>query len=295
MKENFFGVYAVAVTPFCEDGSFNFEAAKRNADRLIECGVHGICMMGATSEYLSVTDEEYAQYIKEMVPYVKGRTHIVVGATRERTEDVVKLMGIAKDCGAEAAMVLPPYYCHPSQNEIYEHYEFITSHVKLPVIIYNNPGSSGVEIESKTIAKLFGLPNIAILKESTGDVRKTTALVMDAPQNISVFCGCDNLAYEALSVGADGWICMLANVAPKSCVRLYELIKANKSAEALALYKKMLPSLNMLENYGKPTQIIKYILDCQGYEGGYVRRPRRELTTEDKEIIQEIIRLNNLG
>ena len=146
MNKQFQGIYAVVVTPFHEDGTFDVESAKKNLDWLIEQGVQGVCILGATGEYQSITDEEHMAYVKEIVPYVKDRVSVIVGASRERPEDVVKLVNNIKECGAHAAMVLPSFYCHPAQDEIVEHYRYIEEQTQFPIVAYNNPGSAGIEI-----------------------------------------------------------------------------------------------------------------------------------------------------
>jgi len=281
----FKGIYSVAVTPFDKKGKFDFEAMKHNIDYLIEGGVHGICILGATGEYLSVTTEEYKEILNEMIPYINGRVKIAVGATRERSEDVVELVNIAEDAGAELAMVLPPYYCHPSQDEIFEHFKFITENTNIPLIVYNNPDSAGVKIEQDTFKRIFTLPKIAVVKDSTGDITELTRLQIIAKDDISIFCGSDCLPYESFSIGADGWISMLSNVAPKNCVALYDLINDDKREEAFELYKQLITAVTLLEEYGKPTQILKYLLDLKGLKGGYSRRPRRELSESEKEYV----------
>ena len=136
MNKQFQGIYAVVVTPFHEDGTFDVESAKKNLDWLIEQGVQGVCILGATGEYQSISDEEHMAYVKEIVPYVKDRVSVIVGASRERPEDVVKLVNNIKECGAHAAMVLPSFYCHPAQDEIVEHYRYIEEQTQFPIVAY---------------------------------------------------------------------------------------------------------------------------------------------------------------
>lgn len=295
MNPNFKGVYAVAVTPFKEDGSFDFEAAKKHLDWLIESGVHGICVLGATGEYLSVSDEEHIAYVKEIVPYISDRVSVIVGATRERTDDVVKLVQNIKECGAHAAMVLPPFYCHPSQDEVVAHYKYIMDQVDFPLVAYNNPGSAGIEVEQDTFKKLFELKNTAIVKESSGSMQKLTEVLIDAPDSVSVFCGCDNLAFESFADGAVGWISMLANVAPKDCVELFESVHDRKDlTRGFEVYKKILPALNVLESFPKPVQALKYALKSKDLGGGFVRRPRQELTDAEKAFVDAEMKLETL-
>lgn len=295
MNPLFCGVYAVAVTPFQKDGTFDYESAKKNLDWLIENGVQGVCILGATGEYQSISDEEHMEYVKEIVPYIKDRTSVIVGASRERPEDVVKLVKNIKACGAHAAMVLPSFYCHPAQDEIVEHYRYIEEQTEFPIVAYNNPGSAGIEIGQEAFRKILALPYTAIVKESSGTMQKLTEVLLDAPKEVSVFCGCDNLAYESFADGACGWISMLANVAPRQCVELYRSVCLEKDLEkGMQIYKEILPALNVLESFPKPVQALKYGLGKKGLNGGFVRRPRMELSGEEKSYVERAMQFEKL-
>lgn len=286
MNPKFEGIYAVAITPFQADGSFDFEKSKKHLDWLIESGVQGICILGATGEYQSVTNDEHKAYVREIVPYIKARVSVIVGATRERADEVIDLVQNIKDCGAHAAMVLTPPYCHPSQDELYENYRYIMEQTKFPLMLYNNPGSCGVSIERETFQRLYALPEAAIVKESSGSMQKLTEVRSDAPERISIFCGCDNLAFESFANGANGWISMLANVAPKDCVALFEAVYQQKDlAKGWAIYQRLLPGLNTLETFPKPVQALKYLTDRKTGNGGFARRPRMALTAEEKSYV----------
>lgn len=288
MNEKFKGIYVVAVTPFKEDGTFDVEQSKKNLDWLLDNGVHGIVVLGATGEYQSISDKEHMEYVKEIVPYIKDRTSVIVGASRERPEDVVSLVKNAKDCGADAAMVLPPFYCHPAQDEIIKFYNYVMDETDFPVVVYNNPGSAGVELEQDTYNEIMKHPKAAIVKESSGDMHKLTQVLNDAPETTSVFCGCDNLAFESFAAGACGWICMLANVAPRDCVALYQAVYEEKDLDkGKEIYKKILPALDVLESFPKPVQALKYLVSYRGLNGGYVRKPRYELNEEEKKYIED--------
>ena len=295
MNKQFQGIYAVVVIPFYEDGTFDVESAKKNLDWLIEQGVQGVCILGATGEYQSISDEEHMAYVKEIVPYVKDRVSVIVGASRERPEDVVKLVNNIKECGAHAAMVLPSFYCHPAQDEIVEHYRYIEEQTQFPIVAYNNPGSAGIEIGQDAFRQIMALPYTAIVKESSGSMQKLTEVLIDAPEKVSVFCGCDNLAYESFADGACGWICMLANVAPKQCVDLYQAVYVEEDLKkGKEIYKEILPALNVLESFPKPVQALKYGLSKKGLNGGYVRRPRMELNEEEKTYLSEAMKFETL-
>lgn len=286
MNKQFEGVYVVAVTPFKADGSFDYKSAKENLDRMIDAGIPGIVILGATGEYMSVSNEEHKTYISEIVPYICSRVKVVVGATREQANDTIELVNHSARCGAHAAMVLTPPYCHPAQDEILENYRYITRHVSIPLVLYNNPGSCGVNIEQDTYKELLQMDGFGIVKESAGCIHKLTQVLNDAPDSVSVFCGCDNIAYESFTAGANGWISMLANVAPKLCMELFDLAyHRNELIEAREIYKILLPALDILESFPKPIQALKYLLNRKYGTGGYVRRPHMELSDEEKEYI----------
>lgn len=295
MNRKFEGMYAVSVTPFTEDGSFDYEKAKKHLDWLIEQGLQGICVLGATGEYQSITLEEHKEFVKEIVPYISDRVSVIVGVTRERADDVIELIQNAKVYGADAAMLLPPPYCHPSQDEIVEHYRYIMEKTQFPIVIYNNPGSCGINIERETFRKLLSLPYAAIVKESSGSLQVLRDVLADTPDNISVFCGCDNLAFESFVDGACGMICMLANVAPRSCVALFDAVYREHNIEkGWEIYQRLLPGFDALESFPKPVQALKYILNKKTGNGGFSRRPRIELTKEEKDYIEGTMRIDQL-
>ena len=295
MNTQFKGIYAVVTTPFKADGSFDMEKSKKHLDWIISNGVQGVCLLGATGEYQSVTLEEHKAYVKEIIPHIKGRVSIMVGATRERADDVIELVNNVKACGADAAMILTSPYCHPSQDEIVENYRYIMEKTEFPIVIYNNPSSCGVSLESDTFHKLMRLPYTAVVKESSGSIQTLTDVLMDAPENVSVFCGCDNLAFESFADGACGWISMLANVAPKQCVELYEAVYEKKDlAAGWKIYQEILPALNVLETFPKPVQALKCVADHKTGNGGYSRRPRMELYDEERAYVLKAMRADSI-
>lgn len=289
------GIFTVAVTPFNKDGSFNIEAAKNNVDYQIGKGIHGLCILGATGEYLSITMDEHKEFVEIMLKHINKRVPVIIGATRERPDDVIELAKHAKLNGADSVMVLPPYYSHPGQEEIYSHYKYISDSVDIALTVYNNPGSCGVDIEHETLKKIAKLKNAQVIKESTGDIKRLTAIAMDLGDEITPFCGCDNMCYESFVMGAQGFVCMLGNIAPGMCVDMFNAIVEEKDyKKGYEIYRKALPVFNHLESFPKVVQLIKYLIEKQGRVGGYVRRPRLELTEEEKRFIDENIDISQL-
>ncbi len=292
---NLKGIFAVTITPFKDNGEFDYDGSKKNVDWLIENGVHGLCLLGATGEYLSVTTEEHKEYLEIMMKHIAGRVPVIVGTTRERTDDVIELVEHAKANGVAAGMVLPPYYCKPLQEEIYMHYKNINDAVDFPILVYNNPHSAGVDIEYDTLVQIAELPNMKLIKESSGDIKRLTAVAMNLSDKIVPFCGWENMSYESFVMGAKGWICVLANIAPGMCVDLYESVVEEKDyAKGYEVYKKALPVLNFLEGFPKFIQLVKYVLNKKGLDGGFIRKPKVELTAEEKKMIDEAINIEDL-
>ena len=296
MNNKFVGVFPVCITPFKENGEFNMEAAKAHVDYLINSGVHGLCIWGATGEYQSITLAEHKAYVQEILPYINKRVPVIVGCTREMPDEAADLARNAFSCGADAVMILPTYYCHPCQEEIYQYYKYISEHVDGgAIMIYNNPASAGVEIERDTYKRLMELDQVCVVKESSGNIRKLTEVLNDSTDHVSVFCGWDNMAYESFVCGAVGWISMLANLAPRQCSNMFNAVYTEKDYEkARKIYCEILPGLTALESVAKPVQAIKYVLDKKGMTGGYSRRPRIALTEEEKKEVDELFDLNVL-
>lgn len=289
MEKLFAGVYPAVVTPFTAEGAFDIGAAKRHADWLLENGIRGLCLLCAAGEYQSVTNEEHMAYTREMVPYLRDRASIMIGATRERPDDVVRLMQNARDCGAHAAMVLPPFYYHMSQDEMVKHYAYINDRVDLPIMVYNSPGSCGVLIEGATIDKLCGLRNVRVVKETSGDMANITDTTGRVPAHVSVMCGCENLLYESYAVGTCGWISLVANFLPKLSLEFHKAMYEDRDfAKGLAIHRRLLPLMAFLETYPKTVQAAKYIITkFLAIDVGAVRRPRYELSDAEKAFVLE--------
>lgn len=286
------GIIPVAITPFQKDGSFDYQASLDHLENLINDGVETICILGATSEYLSINLDEHMAYVDAIVPKMMDRVNLVIGVTRERTEEVITLIKHIEQYDVSGVMILPPYYCHPSQDEIYEHFRYINDHIKTQMIVYNNPGSAGVTIEDETFDKILALSHARVVKESTEDMALSTRLLVNHP-SMTLLCGVDNLVVNFYRIGAAGWISMAANIAPKMCLALASSIE--NGSDYISKYKELIPLLDLLESVSYPVQAIKYMLAKKGVNSGYVRRPRQELTLDQKNYIDSVIDINDFN
>lgn len=298
--EKFAHVFPAMVTPMKEDGNFNYEAAKKHLDWMYENGIRGVGILMAAGEYQSVSIEEHKEYCDVMVPYAKEKgMSVIVGASRERVEDVVTIMNNAYAAGADAAMVLPSFYYHQSQEEIIDHYTYINDHSDLEIMVYNNPNvTSGITRE--TMKELYKLEHVKIVKDASMVIDVMTDYIFEAEEakeEKAVLCGCDYLLYSAYATGAIGWISMTANILPKLSADFHNAMIVEKDyKKGLEIYKQLYPVVNMTERYPAPTQAVKHILsEIYGFEEGICRRPRREISEEDKKLVVEWSEIERLS
>ena len=286
----FTGVYVVLVTPFTKDGDVDYDGLHKNVEWLVDQGVHGIIPLGSTGEFASLDDEQKRRVTQTVIEATHGKIPVVVGSSAETTEKAIYYVKQAKDLGAAGALILPPWYYTPDPDEIVYHYTRICEAVDLPIMVYNNPFTSKVDIQPKTMARLAKLPNIDAVKESSGDIRRITEIRTLTNDEIGIFCGWEDMAYESFLMGAQGWVCVIGNVAPRMAVKLFELVTIEKDLEAAwALYKKMLPFLRYLEYAGKTHKALKYVLDRMGLSGGYCSSPKLPLKDAEKAEVDELI------
>jgi len=253
--------------------------------------VHGLIPLGSTGEFASLEDGDKRQIVDTVMAAAGGKVPIVVGTTAETTEKAIENTATAKKAGAAGALVLPPYYYTPDPDEIVDHYRRISDAVDLPIVVYNNPFSSKVDIQPETVARLAQLEHVQCIKESTGDIKRITEIRTRTEDGISIFCGWEDMAYESFLMGCQGWVCVIGNVLPKAAVELFDLVVEKKDYQAgWTLYKRMLPILRYLEYAGKTQKALKYVLDGMGLVGGHSSSPKLPLDPESKTRIDALLR-----
>jgi 4-hydroxy-tetrahydrodipicolinate synthase len=286
----------VMITPLKNDGSVDYEGFKRNIDWQIGQGIHGLIALGSTGEFAALEDDEKKCIAEFAMKTVGGRVPVIIGTTAETTEKTIQYSQHARDIGAAGVMVLPSYYCKPDQEEMFTHFARVADAVDMPVMIYNNPWSSGVDMQADTVARLARHnPNLAYIKESTADMRRIRDIIVECGDDITAFCGWEDLAFESFVVGAKGWVCVIGNIAPAHSVKLFDLVTSKKDyGAAWELYKTMLPMLRYLEYSGKLQQTLKYSLDRMGLAGGPVKSPRLPLGDESKKQVDVMLKAMGL-
>ncbi|GGB42241.1 4-hydroxy-tetrahydrodipicolinate synthase [Lentibacillus populi] len=284
------GAFPVLITPMHQDGEVNYGGLKQNIEHFINEGVAGIVVNGSTGEFVSLTKEEKFKAAEAAVEQVNERIPLIVGTAAETTKDAVEYTKHAEAAGADAALLINSYYAHPKNHEIYEHFKTVAESVSLPIMIYNNPFTSGVYIDTETILKVGrDVDNITHIKESSGEIRKVRDITRQGNGFIKTFCGSDDLALESFLVGATGWISVAGNIAPRLATDLFNCVQEGNIGRAWELYDKLLPLCNYIEGSGKYVQIVKRAMDLQGLAGGPSRKPRLPLTDEEDAQLKEIL------
>src|SRR5437660_632429 len=216
------GIIPPVATPMQANEDLDLPRLKWFIDHLIASGVHGIFVLGTNSEFYALDEREKQEVIATAVAHVNKRVPVYAGTGAETTREAVRLTRMAEKEGADGVSVITPYFISPNQQEIYDHYRRVAESTSLPVILYNNPATTGgVKIDVDTVARLAEIPNIVGMKDSSGDLQNTNECVRVVPSRFSVLQGRDTLIFPSLLFGAKGAIPASANIAPAICAEIY--------------------------------------------------------------------------
>ncbi|MBO2662888.1 dihydrodipicolinate synthase family protein [Shewanella algae] len=288
MKPNWQGVYPAISTQFNADGSINFDSNRRMLEALIHDGIDGIIALGTVGENASLSAAEKRAFIKHTVETVAGRIPVISGCTEHSAEQAAEYAKDVAALGVDGLMLLPAVVYRGTDREVLAHYRHVARATTLPIMIYNNPVSYGVDINLEMTAELAKEPNIVAIKESTTDTRRLTELQSRFGDRFIVFCGVDDIALESLLLGADGWISGLTNVFPRESATLYRLARAGQLQEARELYRWFMPLLR-LDTIPTLVQCIKLAEELVGRGSEHVRMPRLPLEGEERAYVQQLL------
>lgn len=280
------GSYSVLVTPFTEDGAaVDEEALRRLVAWQVEQGAHGIIILGSTGEFLCVTDEERTRIVQATLDQVGGRIPVIVGTAAEWTDVAIRYSKEAERLGADGLMIVPPYYCEPKDEEIFTHYRRIGEAVSLPIMLYNNPFYSNVDLKPEMVARLSEIDTIRYIKESSGDIARIQAIPRLAGERMTVFAGYH--AYDSFLLGAKGWVSVSGNFMPRLSARLFDVtVEQGDLAAGRALYDRMLPLINATDGYIART---KAVLKLVGMPCGQPRPPRLPVDEEEVAALRRML------
>lgn len=221
MSEPLFrGVLPALVTPF-RNGAVDEDAFVSLVERQIAGGVHGLVPVGTTGETATLSHDEHRRVVELCVATARGRVPVVAGAGSNSTSEAIELVRHAKSVGADAALVVTPYYNRPSQEGLYAHYRAINDAVQLPVLIYNVPARTSVDISNETVSRLSKLPNIVGIKDATGDIARASLQRLECGEDWVMLSGNDDSALGYMAHGGHGCISVTCNVAPEQCAQFY--------------------------------------------------------------------------
>lgn len=282
------GVSPAVTTQFRADQSLDLEATAAHVEHLLRSGVHGLIMLGTVGENCSLEPEEKREVLRAAVGAAKGRVPVLSGVAEFTTAAACRFAADAEKLGADGLMVLPAMVYKSDRRETLAHFRAVARASGLPIMVYNNPVTYGVDITPEMLAELASEWSIVAIKESSDDVRRLTDIINATGDRFILFCGVDDLALESLMLGASGWVAGLVNAFPEETVRLYDLAAEGRFAEALPLYRWFMPLLH-LDTHPKLVQYIKLAQAMAGAGSEMVRAPRLPLDDEEHARIAAVI------
>lgn len=288
------GVIPAIVTPFKEDGELDKDGLKRLTRFLLENGVHGIMTTGGTGEFPHLLREEKKIVTETVVREAKGRIPVIAGTAACSTMETISLSNDAREVGADAVIVTPPYYFKLPDESIYSHYQTLTEKLDVPIIVYNNPVYTGNDLSPGLINRIADLKGVIGLKQSNSDLGQLVETIRISGKKISINTGIDSQFYPALCAGAKGIFSTAACVIPKQMVQIFNLIQSEQIKEAFSLHIKIQKLNRLLEYDPGYVSPCKEALSLLGLPGGPVRKPLPELNETERDAVKDALRELNL-
>jgi dihydrodipicolinate synthase/N-acetylneuraminate lyase len=282
------GVFPAVTTKFTDNDELDFDAFDKNIEAQLEAGAEGIILGGSLGEASVLSDEEKFALLSHTIEFVKGKVPVLLNIAESTTKKAIAAAQKAEELGASGLMLLPPMRYYADIEETMTFFKAIAESTPLPIMIYNNPVDYKIEVTLDMFEELAKYPNIQAVKESTRDISNITRMINRFGDRFAIFTGVDPLAMESLVMGAVGWVAGLVDAFPKETVAIYRLVKENRIAEALTIYRWFLPVLE-LDIHAKLVQYIKLAEVATGIGTENVRAPRLPLKGEERERVLKII------
>ncbi|MCP4327191.1 MAG: dihydrodipicolinate synthase family protein [Alphaproteobacteria bacterium] len=289
MKVNWQGVFPAVMTQFKEDGGLDLDATEAHLEAMLEAGVSGFVMLGTMGENGSLEPDEKRAVVRMAAGFAKGRVPILVGIAESVAAAATRLAADCAEIGVDGLMVLPPMIYKSDRAETMAHLRRVAAASDLPIMIYNNPVTYGIDITPDMFAELADEPKFVALKESSDDVRRITDIVNVCGDRYLLFCGVDDIVLESQILGAVGWVAGLVGAFPREAVRMFELVRDGRIEEARAIYRWFMPMLH-LDTDVKLVQYIKLAQQMAGYGTEHVRIPRMALSGDERLRVEAIVR-----
>lgn len=286
-KTIFKGTCTAAITPFTEDG-IDYESLKRQIEFQIGNGIDALCILGTTGEASTITDEEYDSVAKFSYDLIAGRTKFILGSGSNCTKKAVEKSKLAQKIGADGLLVVTPYYNKCTQKGLVRYYKAISDEVDIPLLCYNVPARTGVNILPETMAEIAELRNVGGIKEACGNMEQICETARLIRGKTALYSGDDNLNLAMLSIGSMGLISVASNILPKEVGDVARLYFAGKNDQAVALQEKLLPIIDQLFTEVNPIPVKKAV-ELMGLGSGILREPLTELEPEHAATLKKAL------
>lgn len=276
------------VTPFNEKLEVDYEKTERLIDHLLATGTEGIVVSGTTGESPTLSRTEKLDLFKHVVSYAKGKCHIIAGTGSNDTASSVEFTQAVQSVGVDAVMVVAPYYSRPSQEGLYGHFKTVAEASELPVMLYNVPGRTAVNMAAETTLRLAELPNVVCIKEASGNLSQMAKIIEHAPEGFELYSGDDSLTLPTLSIGGVGIVSVASHVVGRQMSEMMQSFLEGDHKAAASLHRRLMPVFEGLFAYPSPGP-TKVALEKLGVEAGGVRLPLVELNEQEKSFVHSLL------
>lgn len=285
----FRGSMVALVTPMADDGAIDEAALEALVEFHIENGTDAIVAVGTTGESATLDEEEHCFVIRRTVQLVRGRVPVIAGTGANSTREAIELTRCAKEAGADACLLVTPYYNKPTQEGLFLHHKAVAEAVAIPQILYNVPGRTAVDMKNETVQRLAKVPNIIGIKDATGDIERARGIIENCGGKFEVYSGDDATAMELMLAGGHGVISVTANVAPKLMHEMSMAALAGERGKAAAINDRLMALHQNLFVEANPIP-VKWALHAMGMIGTGIRLPLTVLSSQCQPIVREALR-----
>lgn len=282
----FAGLSVALTTPF-QNGQIDSARLKQQVEFQVEAGTTCLCPVGTTGESPTLTHEEHERVISEVVQAVAGRIKVMPGTGSNSTAEATRLTRWAAKEGADAALMVAPYYNKPTQQGFYEHYKVVAEAVDIPICVYNIPGRTGKNIEPETIARLAEIDNIALVKEATGSLDQASQVL--ATTDLTVLSGDDSLTLPLMAIGGEGVISVVGNIIPQDMIALVEAFRSGDIETARNWHGRLFPLCRDMLGLATNPIPIKAAMQLLGRDSGELRLPMTTLDAESMRSLKQTL------
>lgn len=285
---DFGNVLTAMVTPFDNRGNLDLNKTTELVNYLINNGTDGLVVAGTTGESPTLTSEEKLALFKHVVEASDNRVPVIAGTGSNNTNATIQLTNKAEKTGVDAILLVTPYYNKPSQRGLYEHFSAVAKETNLPVMLYNIPGRSGVQIAADTVIELSKVPNIVSIKESSGDLDAIAEIIDKTADNFSVYSGDDGFTLPIKAIGGNGVISVSSHVIGNQIQEMLHAYDTGEVKKAAAIHRRLLPIMKGLFIAPSPSP-VKTALQVKGFDVGGVRLPMVPLSPSERQIVADLL------